>query len=488
MVLRGARCFSIIEMIAPLHAPDPAGQSGRMNGRSAGWRNALTASLIMLAFAAAGWKILSREPAANFAPLTQKAPRSTPSSDISVDEPKLSKAVQEASPDGSFRFDARFVSAAPGKAVHAASLVELRDGRLQAVWFSGSREGAGDVAIRSSVMDPSTLQWGPETVLVGREQLQRALWRYVKKIGNPVIARAPDGSLRLWMVNVSLGGWAGSSISWSRSTDEGASWSQPRRLVTSPFLNISTLVKAGPVAMANGDISLPVYHEFLTKFGEVLRLNADGQIVDKVRIANSQTSLQPVLLANGAERAQVYLRSGNARALMTSDTLDAGKSWSPTRASAWPNPDSALAGLVSRTGGQWLALNPAERNRDVLALLQAPAGVSFDGARRWTVESSVSPQILIAADSFDRLLSDELIARGASAAQAQAYVASAMRQLCNSGSCAQEFSYPYLLQSRDGYIHLVYTWHRTRIKHVRFDPLQPPPASAAALTHVSATH
>jgi predicted neuraminidase len=459
-----------------------------MSGRPGGWRDVSKGLLIILAFAATGWRILALEPASNFVLVTQQVPPSVPSSGGSISEPKLSLPVQETSPDGSLRFDARFVSAEPGQAVHAASLVELKDGRLQAVWFSGSREGAGDVAIRSAFLDPSSLQWSPETVLMGRERLQRGLWRYVKKIGNPVIARAPDGSLLLWMVTVSLGGWAGSSISWIRSTDEGVSWSQPRRLVTSPFLNISTLVKAGPVAMTNGDISLPVYHEFLTKFGEVLRLNSAGQVVDKVRIAHSQTSLQPVLLPSGAEHARVYLRSGNARALMTSHTSDAGKSWEPARASAWPNPDSALAGLVSGSGGQWLALNPAEKNRDVLALLQSRAGDSFDGARRWTVESSVSPQVFVSARSFDRLLSDELVARGASAAQAQAYVASAMRQLCNGGSCAQEFSYPYLLQSRDGYIHLVYTWHRARIKHVRFDPLQPLPAAAAALTHASSTH
>lgn len=459
-----------------------------MNGRSAGWPDRLAGLLLIAAFAAAGWKIVSREPAANFAPVAQSALASVRTSEGRVNEPKRFAAAREVSPDGKFRFDARFVSGAPGKAVHAASLVELRDGSLRAVWFSGSREGAGDVAIHTAVMDPSSLRWGPESALIEREQLQRALWRYVKKIGNPVIGRAPDGSLLLWMVNVSLGGWAGSSISWARSTDEGANWSQPRRLVTSPFLNISTLVKAGPVAMTNGDLSLPVYHEFLTKFGEVLRLDSAGQVVDKLRIVHSQSSLQPVLLASGAERAQVYLRSGNATALMTSDTSDAGKSWSPTRASPWPNPDSALAGLVSGSGIHWLALNPNERNRDVLALLQTAAGGSFDGARRWTVESSVSPRAPISADSFNRLLSDELVARGASAEQAQAYVASAMRQLCNGGSCAQEFSYPYLVQSRDGAIHLLYTWHRTRIKHVRFDPLQPLPVSAAAWTHVSATH
>lgn len=459
-----------------------------MNGQSAGWRDRLAGLLLVAAFAAGGWKIVLQEPAANFAPVGQNALLLARSSEELTSPPTRSRPAQETSPDGSFRFDARFVSATPGQAVHAASLVELRDGRLQAVWFSGSREGAADVSIRTAVLDPSSLQWGPETTLMGREQLQYGLWRYVKKIGNPVIARAPDGSLLLWMVNVSLGGWAGSSISWVRSTDEGENWSQPRRLVTSPFLNISTLVKAGPVAMTNGDISLPVYHEFLTKFGEVLRLNSAGQVIDKVRIANSRTSLQPVLLPSDAEHAQVYLRSGTARALMTSVTSDAGRSWSPTQASAWQNPDSALAGLVSASGGQWLALNPAEKNRDVLALLQAPVGASFDSARRWTVESSVTPQIPISASSFDRRLSAELVARGASAAQAQAYVAGAMRQLCGGDSCSQEFSYPYLLQSRDGHIHLIYTWHRTRIKHVRFDPLQRVPVAAAVLTHVPSTH
>ncbi len=459
-----------------------------MNGRSGEWRNRLAGLLLVAAFAAGGWKIVFREPAANFVPVGQNPFPSARSSDELTSPPTRSRPAQETSPDGSFRFDARFVSATPGKAVHAASLVELRDGRLQAVWFSGSREGAGDVSIQTAVLDPSNLQWGPESTLMGREQLQRGLWRYVKKIGNPVIARRPDGSLLLWMVNVSLGGWAGSSISWVRSTDEGENWSQPRRLVTSPFLNISTLVKAGPVAMTNGDVSLPVYHEFLTKFGEVLRLDSAGQVIDKVRIANSRGSLQPVLLLSDAKHAQVYLRSGAAWALMTSDTSDAGKSWSSTQASAWPNPDSALAGLMTASGGQWLALNPTGKNRDVLALVQAPVGASFDGARRWTVESSVTPQTPISADSFDRLLSAELVARGASEEQAQAYVAGAMRQLCSGGSCAQEFSYPYLLQSRDGHIHLIYTWHRTRIKHVRFDPFQPIPVAAATVKHVPTTH
>jgi predicted neuraminidase len=445
------------------------------------------ALLLVLAFALAGWKMFARPPAANFAALHQQPAFPAGAAGNNTEAASQSGLPQQQlSPDGRFRFDAQFVSSAPGQAVHAPSIVELRDGSLRAVWFSGSREGAGDVTIQSAVMDATSLHWGAESTVFDRRQLQQGLWRYVKKLGNPVIARAPDGSLWLWLVNVSLGGWAGSSITWARSNDEGATWSAPRRLVTSPFLNISTLVKGAPIALQDGSVELPVYHEFVSKFGEMLRINGNGQVLDKVRIAGSQHSLQPVVLVAGPLQAQVYMRSGNASAMMRSTTDDAGKTWSSTQPSTWPNPDSALAGVVTATGEQWLALNPAIRNREVLALLQTSIGGSFDGARPWIVESSATPERRLSTGDYERLLGNELKAAGVSEEQIQAYLASAKRQLCGAASCAQEFSYPYLLQSRDGYIHLVYTWHRTRIKHVRLDPLQAVSAAQTAPAHAAA--
>lgn len=455
------------------------GPTGRVDG--------VWALLLLMAFALAGWKVSNQSPAARFVPMSpQGVSSASASSDPIKSSPVASLPPQQRSPDGRFLFDANFVSAAPGQAVHAASMVELNDGRLRAVWFSGSREGARDVSIRSAVMDAATLRWGEESAIFDRQRIQQGLWRYVKKLGNPVIARASDGSLVLWMVNVSLGGWAGSAITWARSVDEGTTWSEPRRLVTSPFLNISTLVKGAPIAYQDGQIGLPVYHEFVTKFAEVLRINIQGQVVDKVRIPGSRTSLQPVLLVSNPERAQIYMRSGKTRAMMVSATEDAGKTWANSHASSWPNPDSALAGVVSRTGAQWLAINPRPKDRETLALLHSGAGGTFDGVQPWMVESSPTPEGRLSPVDYERLLGKELMAHGTSEAQTNAYVASAKRQLCGADSCLQEFSYPYLLQSRDGYIHLVYTWHRTRIKHVRFDPLQPVPAAPAALKHATA--
>ena len=428
---------------------------------------------LLVAFALAGWKISTRLPAANFrATQPQQTLSSLGAFDKAASTLSAAGQPQQLSQDGRFRFHAQFVSGAPGQAVHAASLVELNDGRLQAVWFSGSREGAGDVTIQTAVMDQSTQRWGAERTLFDRQRIERGLWRYVKKLGNPVIARAPDGSLMLWMVTVSIGGWAGSAITWSRSIDEGVNWSAPRRLVTSPFLNISTLVKSTPVALADGQMALPVYHEFATKFGEILRIGSDGQVIDKTRIPGSQTSLQPVMLAVGPERAQIYMRSAGSPTVKTSHTDDAGQTWTSAQSSNLPNPDSALAGVVTGTGGQWLALNLTPTGRETLALLKAGPDGRFEGTSALIVEPSTATQSGPSIADYERQLGDELKAQGASGAQVQAYVASARHQLCGQTSCAREFSYPYLLQSRDGYIHLVYTWHRTRIKHVRLDPMQ----------------
>ena len=412
-------------------------------------RNFLLAGLVLIAFAAAGYKIYNRPTGAVFA----------------VPALKGLPTKQSQAPN----VEAQFVSSVPGKAVHAPSVVELRDGSLRAVWFSGSREGAGDVTIQTAVLNKGSQQWGAEASLFDRAQLQRGLWRYVKKIGNPVISRAPDGSLHLWMVNVSLGGWAGSAITWSRSEDEGTTWSVPKRLVTSPFLNISTLVKAAPVTMTQGQTSLPVYHEFITKFAEVLHIDSSGRVIDKVRIPGSHTSLQPVVLANNAQTAQAFMRATRGGQVMSSTTKDAGQSWSFASPLAVPNPNSALAGAVLQDGSLWLALNPTTAGREKLALmkLDESAGKASDVEPPSQNLSLPNP---LSVKDYAAVLGAELKAMGASGPQIEAYVASATRQLCGDTHCAQEFSYPFLLLASDGSLHLVYTWHRTRIKHMRFDP------------------
>ncbi|MFA5824578.1 MAG: sialidase family protein, partial [Gallionellaceae bacterium] len=294
-------------------------------------------------------------------------------------------------PSAPARFETHFASSKLFAQVHAASGIELKDGRIRAFWFSGSREGAKDVAIHSAVFDPLKAQWGNEEVVITREQTQHALHRYVAKLGNPVVGRLPDGSLRMFYVTVSLGGWAGSSITTLTSRDEGASWSEARRLVTSPFINISTLVKGAPFIYSDGSMGLPVYHEFISKFAELLRVNQDGIVLDKQRLAaGGQGTLQPVVLIQNAQAAQVLMRYSGAAAphrVVTVSTHDAGQHWSSPTKSALRNPDAAVTGVTLPDGRMLAVLNDQEQGRDTLSLM-----LSTDSGNTWRMLQQLEDQ------------------------------------------------------------------------------------------------
>ena len=360
-----------------------------------------------------------------------------------------------------------FVSSTQNIHTHAASLVELGDGSIRAFWFAGSREGAQDVEIRSALFDPASGRWGAEQTIVKREDTQRSLLRYVKKLGNPVPHRATDGTLWLYYVTVSMGGWAGSSITAITSYDDGASWSKARRLITSPFLNISTLVKGTPFNYSDGSIGLPVYHEFIGKYGELLRISKTGTIIDKIRLSSGSTSLQPVVLIRDPQQALALLRySGdNFRRVIATTTRDAGQHWDTPTKIALANPDAAISAVVLPDGRIIVALNETEQGRNVLSLVISP-----DGGNSWRNFYQLEDQRGQPSDSknFANVAGELAIASDTGISDAGSYARSAQRNKCDAHGCAFEFSYPYLIQTRNGDLHLVYTWNRSFIKHVLF--------------------
>jgi predicted neuraminidase len=316
------------------------------------------------------------------------------------------------------------------QSVHSATAIELSDGRLRAFWYGGTREGAADVAIYTSTYSPRTGVWDRERALVSREFLQRNLRRYIRKLGNPVAGRDPAGRVWLFFVSVSVGGWAGSALNAMVSADEGETWSPPRRLITSPFLNISTLVKGPLVQLSDGTIALPVYHEFLGKFGELLRVDGDGRVIGKTRLSWGMSSLQPVIVPRSETEAVGFMRYAGerpARILMIR-TTDGGASWSEPVKTALPNPNAAVAGVLLAGGPVLLAFNNAEEEREDLSLaLSADFGNSWRVVRR--VEGgSLAPRAPV-----------------------------------------PEYSYPWMMQDRSGDVHLLYTWGRSRIKHAVFN-------------------
>jgi len=407
--------------------------------------NRLLLGFILIAFGAAAYKAAHYPVAATF-----QAP---------------AKSVES---NGEVRFQSHFASSKQHIQTHAASLIELKDGRMRAFWFSGSREGAKDVEIHSAVFDPRLDAWGAEQVVAGREGMQQSLMRYTSKLGNPVAARAADGTLWLYFVTVSVGGWAGSSITALSSVDEGATWSPARRLVTSPFLNVSTLAKGAPFMYSDGTMGLPVYHEFIGKFGELLRFDQTGKLISKQRLSAAKDhGLQPVMLVKNPNEALVLMRHAGDehRKVIGVSTVDGGQHWTAPAQTVLSNPDAALSALTLPDGRMLVVLNNQEQGRDALSLM-----LSTDGGTSWKNVYQLEDQRQQPTDQAHYLKTVEGLVKDMVVTNAGDYVDSVKGQLCAGEACRYEFSYPYLIRAQNGDLHLVYTWNRSFIKHVTFTP------------------
>lgn len=304
---------------------------------------------------------------------------------------------------------------------HAATLTELPDGRIAAAWFAGSREGADDVAIWFTTLDRKG--WQEPRPIATRESTAGALFARVRKLGNPLLF-ADGERLHLWFVSVAVGGWAGSSINHTVSLNGGDTWSWPSKLQTSPFANISTLVRTPPLPLADGGLGLPVYHEFIAKYGEWLRLSPDGQIIDKARMVHPVRTLQPAVIARDAQQALGLLRDAGPYPgyVRVATTADGGRHWQAGEALPIRNPNSSVALIRLASGRLLLAGNPPDSREAMLLWVSADDGKTWQPSR--TVEAA------------------------------------------HDGGA--EFSYPALLLGRDGRIHLAYTWRRQGIKYASF--------------------
>jgi predicted neuraminidase len=315
--------------------------------------------------------------------------------------------------------------------VHSPSLTSLRNGNLLAVWYGGSREGGRDVRIYRSIFNQKTGEWEKESPLTGPAETEADLARHIRKLGNPTLVTDATGKVWLFYVTVSVGGWSGGSINYRTSMDDGAHFGPAKRLVTTPFFNISTLVRTTPILYQDGTLGLPVYHELFGKFAELLRIGPDGTALDKIRISWGRSSLQPSIVPIDGIRGMAFLRySGEEtpKRILTSYTADGGQSWSPTEKLTFPNPNSSVMGLRLHDGTLLLVFNNSEKNRGDLSLAK-----SVDNGKQWKIVHTFESTTLSANEN-------------------------------------RELSYPSLIQAEDLTIHLLYSSNRKQIRHVAFNP------------------
>jgi alpha-L-fucosidase len=296
---------------------------------------------------------------------------------------------------------------APFPSCHASTIVETKEGLL-AAWFGGTHENHPDVCIYVSACIIG--KWSsPQLVADG---IQSDTLRY--PCWNPVLFKRDNGDVVLYYkVGKDPRTWWGM---YKISKDEGKSWSAASRIPG----KLLGPIKNKPVRLPDGTILYPTSVETKQNWNIYLE-TSDQELNNWSRIDidnNGLNAIQPTILFYKEGRMQLLCRSKEKR-IVESWSEDRGKTWTPLQQTSLLNNNSGLDAVTLKNGIQLLICNPIEKGRNKLALL-----ASTDGK------------------DWNKLITLEDQPEG-------------------------EFSYPAIIQSKDGSVHIVYTWNREKIKYVQ---------------------
>jgi len=303
------------------------------------------------------------------------------------------------------------------KSCHASTIEETSAGLITA-WFGGTEEKNPDVAIWAS------------RFINGKWSIPVEVANGVQKDGsrfptwNPVLYNAGKELILFYKVGPNCSDWWGEM---KTSINNGETWSKSTRLPK----GIWGPIKNKPVLLSNNVLLCPSSTEY---DGERIHLEStsDGgrnwQKTDPLNDGKEFSSIQPSILSYGNGKLQLLCRS-KSRVILTTWSTDNGKTWSHLERTQLPNPDSGIDAVTLKSGVQLLTYNHFNpkwdwESRNILTVAISQDGVKWDGAA--ALEYDLDPDT--------------------------------------------EYSYPAVIQTKDGLVHITYTWNRKLIKHVVLDP------------------
>jgi len=309
----------------------------------------------------------------------------------------------------------------PTRDCHSSTLLELENGDLLCTWFGGTREGHADVNIWLARKSKGGQWQAPVSVADGDG----------KTLFNPVLVQLKGGDIQIYFVSPGIND--GKVIT---SSDNGHTWSKPKELpkgFVGPIVNKPVYMDDGTI-IAGGSLQggpgWRIHVERSTDNGKTW--TKVGPISDPVN--TKYKIIQPTILVHSQKRLQILARTGDSHmdakiAQTWSD--DGGLTWSPVTDATLPNNSSAIDAVTLDDGRHLLVYNHSTREDPI-------------GGRK-------GRGILTVAVTQDGIN----------------WEAAAVLEY-RTGSV--QYSYPSVIQTRDGLVHVSYSWHRRRIKHVVIDP------------------
>lgn len=311
---------------------------------------------------------------------------------------------------------------APYPECHASTIAESK-GNLVAAWFGGTKEKNPDVGIWVSRFESG--KWTtPVEVANGVESPEK---RY--PTWNPVLHQPKSGPLLLfYKVGPDPAKWWGMRMT---SEDGGKTWSAPQRLPD----GIAGPIKDKPVELSDGELLCPSSTEdkgWRVHFERTADQGKTWKRTDPINDGKEFGVIQPTVFFHkggaGGTKLQTLMRSRQGK-IVESWSEDNGRTWSKLTATALPNPNSGIDGVTLKDGRQLLVYNHVVTKPGKWGD-RAPLNVAVSGdGKTWKAALVLEP-----------------------------------------GPPEAEFSYPAVIQTGDGLVHITYTWNRKKIKHVVIDP------------------
>jgi predicted neuraminidase len=330
---------------------------------------------------------------------------------------------------------------APYPACHASTIVEPTPGHLVAAWFGGTAEKNPDVGIWVARHDGAGWSTPVEVANGVRPDAPRVpTW-------NPVLFQPKSGPLLLfYKVGPSPQTWWGELRT---STDGGRSWSAARRLPA----GIYGPIKNKPVQLADGTLLCPTSDETDEKpskwrvyFERTRDLGATWTKTEFFNDGLEIGAIQPSVLFLGGEKLQAVGRTRQGK-VFTIASPDLGRTWGKMALTSLPNPDSGTDAVTLADGRHLLVYN-----HNIKRTATAASSVAGTPKEMSDAKSDKGRNPLNVAISTDGIEWRSVFA------------------LENEPGAKDGFSYPAVIQTADGLVHITYTWKRVKIRHVVLDP------------------
>lgn len=317
---------------------------------------------------------------------------------------------------------------APFPECHASTIEQAADGTIVAAWFGGTREKHPDVGIW--VSRHVNGNWTTPVEVANGVQPDGSK-RY--PTWNPVLYQPKKGPLLLFFkTGPTPSSWWGEMIV---SDDEGQTWRDRTRLpddILGPVRNKPVMV--GDVLLCGSSTE---HDGWIVHMEGTRDLGATWEKSGPLNSKKEWGAIQPTILKWSDSRIQILNRTREA---VVSSSWMAGdwKTWSRMEATNLPNPNSGIDGVALKDGRALLVYNHVGKKGNQWGGRRSPLNVAVSGDGK-TWEAAL-------------VLEDE----------------------------PGEYSYPAVIQSDDGMVHITYTWKRQRIKHVVVDPKKLKPVSFEA--------